>query len=111
MEAGEPKQTDTSAAAITRPKKGRIGCSQICGTEVTYCKTKALTSGRRSPSTCRDTVRFADGARLSSRKSPRRRAILRTGPWIENRLAIVVGLASNSGSPQLAAGNPTERLE
>jgi hypothetical protein len=49
IEAGAPKQTATSAAAITRRKKRRIGCSQICGTEVTYCKTTALTSGQRSP--------------------------------------------------------------
>jgi hypothetical protein len=80
MEAGATKQTATSAAAITRRRKRRIGCSQICGTEVTYCKMTTLTSGRRSPSTCRDTVRFADAAGLSSRIIPHRTAILRTGP-------------------------------
>jgi hypothetical protein len=29
---------------------------------------------------CRDSVRFADGARLSSRRIPQRKAILRTSP-------------------------------
>ena len=46
-EGRAPEHTAIRAAAITRRRDGRIGCSQIGRDDVTYCKTATLTNGWR----------------------------------------------------------------